>query len=137
MVREIDIRPPSGALRRHSGSTVVGLDDYQVLADIGILPHEIGRRRKLVVSISLDVEAPESDSIEKTVDYASLPALVEQLAARRFGLIECFAQALARGYLVLPRVLAATVRVAKPDALPNGIPWTSVRLEKKSDNVPS
>jgi hypothetical protein len=79
------------------------------MANIGIHPHEIGRRQELMVSISRGVDSPQKDGIAKAV------------VQRGFGLIDWFALVLACGYLAIDQVFAATLRVAKADALPNGL----------------
>ncbi len=89
---------------------------------IGIHPAEREREQPLHVDVELAVSLPavvDRQSTEGVVDYASLAErLLAELHARRFFLLEVAAHALARLCLEDPRVLSATVRIAKPEAVP-------------------
>lgn len=112
--------------RAHAGvtdpsvQTFVCVRDLTVMADIGVNADEIGAPQSLILDVELTLAPGSGDQIERTYDYRDIVAHAERLAARRTGLIETFAEDLARLCLAHPRIVAADVRVAKPRALPNG-----------------
>lgn len=86
----------------------------------GVLPEERERGQVFVVDVTLELDltaAQRSDDLADTVHYG---LLTERLAVAvrdtRFALLEALAGHLADLALNEPRVLAATVRVAKPAA---------------------
>lgn len=86
-------------------------------ADIGVHPHEIGKPQPLELDIELQLELPEADSIESTLNYESVVALAKELALRRTNLIETFAKNLAVGLIGDAIVNRVSVTVRKPRAL--------------------
>jgi 7,8-dihydroneopterin aldolase/epimerase/oxygenase len=87
-------------------------------AEVGVYEHEYGRRQPLLADIELDIEPASCEHITDTVSYAAILAKAEALAASgHFKLIETFAERLARACLEDPKVLRASVRVEKPQAL--------------------
>ena len=86
----------------------------------GVLASEQARGQDFVIDVWLDVDltaAARSDDLDETVDYGTLATdLAEAVAATRFDLIEALASHLADLCLAERRVVAVTVRVAKPDA---------------------
>lgn len=86
----------------------------------GVLASEQVTGQTFVVDLSLEVDlaaAGMSDDLADTVDYGTLAdRVVEEVAATRFDLIEALASHLADLCLAERRVVAVTVRVAKPDA---------------------
>ena len=101
----------------------------------GVFPEEQRDGQPFVVDATLDVDltaASESDDLADTVDYGSLAAvLAEQVRATRFDLIERLAGHLLTHCLADPRVLAAEVRIAKPEApVPEEIGEVAVVLRR-------
>lgn len=78
--------------------------DLTVMADIGIDPHEIGRRQPLRVSVMLSVDPVAEDTIGATVDYRLVALAAEELGGQRIGLIETFGRRLASRCLRLAGV---------------------------------
>lgn len=120
-----DDRPLPAASRgadavRPLAQTFVSVSGLTVMADIGVNPEEIGAPQPLVLHVELTLVPGSGDQIDRTYDYRELVAHAETLAARRTGLIETFADDLARLCLAHPHVAAADVRVEKPQALVAG-----------------
>jgi dihydroneopterin aldolase len=103
------------------------------MADIGIHPHEIGRRQRLIITATIESELPDDDQIGAAFDYSVVPSIVETVCREHIGLIETFAHRVAEGCLGHPRALRAQIRVEKPDALAAGIAWVEVSLEPPAD----
>jgi len=90
----------------------------QVQAQIGVYRHEIGRVQPLVVDVELDVPTDASDRLADTVNYETILAAAQDLAAQgHVDLVETFAHRLAERCLADPRVTRARVRIEKPLAL--------------------
>jgi len=90
----------------------------QVQAQIGVYKHEIGRVQPLVVDVELDVPTDASDRLADTVNYETILAAAQELAAQgHVDLVETFAHRLAARCLADPRVSRARVRIEKPLAL--------------------
>jgi dihydroneopterin aldolase len=87
-------------------------------AEVGVIPHEYGRRQPLVIDIELELAPASPEHIADTVSYAALMAKAKTLAeSGHFNLVETYAERLARDCLEDPKVLRARVRVEKPQAL--------------------
>jgi 7,8-dihydroneopterin aldolase/epimerase/oxygenase len=105
----------NGASLLASRVFVTGL---KVQAEIGVHKHEIGRVQPLVVDVELDVLTDGSDRLAETVNYETILAAAQAVAAEgHLHLVETFAHRLAARCLTDPRVSRARVRVTKPLAL--------------------
>lgn len=90
----------------------------QVQAEIGVYRHEIGRVQPLIVDVELDVPTNASDRLAETVNYETILAAAQALAAEgHVDLVETFAHRLASRCLDDARVSRARVRIEKPLAL--------------------
>ena len=90
----------------------------RVQAEIGVYRHEIGRVQPLIVDVELDVPTNASDRLSETVNYETILAAAQDLAASgHIALVETFAHRLAARCLADTRVTRARVRVEKPQAL--------------------
>lgn len=90
----------------------------KVQAEIGVHRHEIGRVQPLVVDVELDVPTTASDRLAETVNYETILAAAQAVAAEgHLQLVETFAHRLAERCLEDARVAKARVRVTKPLAL--------------------
>lgn len=90
----------------------------QVQAEIGVYRHEIGRVQPLIVDVELDVPTNASDRLAETVNYETILAAAQALAAEgHVDLVETFAHRLASRCLEDARVSRARVRIEKPLAL--------------------
>jgi dihydroneopterin aldolase len=87
-------------------------------AEVGVIPHEYGRRQPLVVDIELELEPRSVEHITETVSYAAIMAKAKTLAeSGHFNLVETYAERLARDCLEDDKVRRVRVRVEKPQAL--------------------
>jgi len=98
--------------------TKIFVTGLKVEAEIGIYAHEKGRAQPLVVDVELDVPAAGVERLADTVNYEMVGDAARAIAAEgHIGLVEAFAERLARACLADPRVMRARVRVEKPLAL--------------------
>jgi 7,8-dihydroneopterin aldolase/epimerase/oxygenase len=96
--------------------------DLEVMALIGIYDHEKQKPQRIIVNIDLSVqEAPSmEDEISHVVSYEIIAQKVEGIVAEgHVNLVETLCEKIAQACLKDKRVLAARVRVEKPDIIPN------------------
>ncbi len=100
-----------------------------VEAEIGVYDHEHGRRQPLVIEVELELIPGPFEHIADTINYETVAARARELAAAgHLKLVESFAEALARILMRDPGVLAARVRVDKPEALAPAVAGVEIRL---------
>ncbi len=108
----------AGARVRH-----VFVRDLDLLALIGIYDHEKVKPQRIVVNVDLSVQeahGPMSDDIDHVVSYEIVVKKIEAIvAAGHVNLVETLAEKFAEACLRDKRVLAARVRIEKPDIIPN------------------
>jgi dihydroneopterin aldolase len=109
----------SGAARlRH-----VFVKDLEVDALLGIYPEEKARPQRIIVNIDLSVKEgndPTSDDIKNVVSYEIVVKKVERIVAQgHVNLVETLAELIALACLKDTRVVAARVRIEKPDVIKN------------------
>jgi dihydroneopterin aldolase len=98
--------------------TKVFVTGLKVDAQIGVYRHERGRAQPLVVDVELDVPTAGAERLAETVNYETIATAARRIADEgHIGLVETFAERLARACLADPRVTRARVRVEKPAAL--------------------
>lgn len=101
----------------------VFVKDLKVDALIGIYPEEKTTPQKIIVNIDLSVKEgdnPLSDDIKNVVSYEIVVKKVEEIvAAGHVGLAETLAERIAAACLRDKRVMAARVRIEKPNVIPN------------------
>jgi len=110
--------------------STVTVRDLSVVADIGVLAHEIGRPQTLLVNVTLHVRPAVSDRLDETIDYTDVVEFAHSLAAERISLIETFAYRLAAACLRHPAVEEADVLIEKPGALASGMAGARIVLQK-------
>ena len=90
----------------------------EVEAGIGVYDHEQGRLQRLVVDVTLELEPKPIERLGDTINYETVANAARAIAAEgHVGLVETFAERLARACLEDRRVLRAVVRIEKPGAL--------------------
>ncbi len=108
----------AGARVRH-----VFVRDLDLMALIGIYDHEKVKPQRIVVNVDLSVQeaqGPMSDDIDHVVSYEIVVRKIEAIvAAGHVNLVETLAEKFAEACLRDKRVLAARVRIEKPDIIPN------------------
>lgn len=104
-----------------SGLRHVFVRDLELMALIGIYPHEKETPQRIIVNIDLSVkEGSGDDDISHVVSYEIVVKKVEAIIAEgHVNLVETLCEKIARSCLTDRRVVAARVRVEKPDIIPN------------------
>lgn len=97
--------------------------DLEVEALLGIYPEEKTNRQRVIVNIDLSVKEgddPFSDDIKNVVSYEIVVKKVEEIVAKgHVGLAETLAELIAAACLKDKRVMAARVRIEKPNVIRN------------------
>jgi dihydroneopterin aldolase len=95
----------------------------EVMAVVGVHEHEKRQPQKLVISVDLTVGESDgelNDRLENVVCYEKVVRSIEAIIARgHVNLLETLAELIAAAALADRRVLAAKVRIEKPDIIPN------------------
>ena len=99
----------------------VFVKDLEVEALLGIYPEEKTNRQRVVINIDLSVKEgdnPLSDDIRNVVSYEIVVKKVDAIIAKgHIGLAETLAELIAAACLKDKRVMAARVRVEKPNVI--------------------
>jgi 7,8-dihydroneopterin aldolase/epimerase/oxygenase len=95
--------------------------DLDCQALIGIYDHEKVKPQRVIVNIDLSVkEGSGDDDISHVVSYEIIVKKVEAILAEgHINLVETLCEKIAASCLKDKRVIAARVRVEKPDIIPN------------------
>ncbi len=97
--------------------------DLECMALIGIYDHEKVKPQRIIVNIDLSVQesdVPMDDEISHVVSYEIIAKKVEGILEEgHINLVETLCEKIAQSCLKDKRVLAARVRVEKPDIIPN------------------
>jgi 7,8-dihydroneopterin aldolase/epimerase/oxygenase len=97
--------------------------DLECMAFIGIYDHEKVKAQRIIVNIDLSVQetdGPMADDISHVVSYEIIAKKVESILEEgHTNLVETLCEKIAQACLKDKRVLAARVRVEKPDIIPN------------------
>jgi dihydroneopterin aldolase len=106
-----------------SGLRHVFVRDLEMMALIGIYDHEKIDPQRIIVNIDLSVkegDGPKDDDIGHVVSYEIVVKKVEAIiAAGHINLVETLCEKIAASCLTDKRVVAARVRVEKPDIIKN------------------
>ena len=106
-----------------SGLRHVFVRDLDLMALIGIYEHEKVEPQRIIVNIDLSVQegdGPQGDDIGHVVSYEIVVKKVEQIIAEgHINLVETLCEKIAAACLRDKRVVAARVRVEKPDIIKN------------------
>ena len=106
-----------------SGLRHVFVRDLDLMALIGIYEHEKTQPQRMIVNIDLSVlegDGPQGDDIGHVVSYEIVVKKVEQIIADgHINLVETLCEKIAAACLRDKRVVAARVRVEKPDIIKN------------------
>ncbi len=97
--------------------------DLEVMAKLGIHEHEKVTPQRIIVNIDLSVKEganPLIDDIGNVVSYEIVVKKVETIVAEgHVNLVETLAELIAAACLRDKRVMAARVRIEKPEIIPN------------------
>lgn len=108
----------------YSSHTTIFVQGLEVLASIGVHPHEHETAQPIIIDVKLDmgkIASPEDDRLAETLDYSVVADKAAEFAQEaHVQLIETLVHRIATWALDTdPRVLSATVRISKPHALIN------------------
>lgn len=97
--------------------------DLDLMASIGIYDTEKRAPQRIIVNIDVSVkesDGPVADDISHVVSYEIIVKKVEAILAEgHINLVETLCERIAQACLRDKRVVAARVRVEKPDIVPN------------------
>lgn len=97
------------------------IDDIQVEAIIGILPHERAQKQPLIISLELltDIsKAATTENLDDTCDYYAITQrIIEYVVNSEFKLLEALAENLAQLILQEFKVRWLQLKICKPKAL--------------------
>jgi 7,8-dihydroneopterin aldolase/epimerase/oxygenase len=113
--------PPSSKTT-HRPPRRVFVRDLEIMANVGIFEVEHRYEQRIVVSLDLDVldgYDGHSERIGDVLDYSRIVIDTELLIqSTHFKLIETLAERIAELCLSHPTVIAATIKIEKPDIMP-------------------
>jgi dihydroneopterin aldolase len=102
---------------RREGLTVF-VRGLSIEAGIGVHDHEQGRLQTLVIDVTLDLTPAAVERLGDTINYETVAEAARAITAEgHVGLVETFAERLARACLADARVRRCAVRIEKPGAL--------------------
>jgi dihydroneopterin aldolase len=105
--------------------------DIRVDAEIGVYDFEYGRTQPLVVEVELDVAPSGFDELGDIINYENIVNWTREVAASgHIELVETFAHRVALACMRDGRVLAARVRVEKPEALTPAVAGVEITLRR-------
>jgi len=105
--------------------------DIRVQAEVGVYPHEYGRTQPLVVEVELDVAPSGFEELGDIINYENIVGWTREVAASgHIELVETFAHHVAQACMRDGRVLAARVRVEKPEALAPAVAGVEITLRR-------
>jgi dihydroneopterin aldolase len=116
---------------------IVELHGLEVFGRHGVLVEEQREGQTFLVDVALEVDEPEADRVEATVDYRDVAEEVKAVSeASRFALLETLATAVADALVARFAVRRVRVHVRKPR--PAGIPaeWSAATAERPSAGPP-
>lgn len=97
--------------------------DLELMASIGIYDTEKVKPQRIIVNMDVSVreaDGPMADDISHVVSYEIMVKKVEAIIAEgHINLVESLCERIAQACLKDRRVVAARVRVEKPDIVPN------------------
>jgi 7,8-dihydroneopterin aldolase/epimerase/oxygenase len=106
---------------RQAGLRRVFVNDFEIVASVGVFEHEKRYEQRILLSADLAVRDDYdgvSDRLEDVLDYSTLLEGIALLVQQEHvNLLETLAERIARYCLADPRVESVRVRIEKPDAL--------------------
>jgi dihydroneopterin aldolase len=103
----------------------------RVQAEIGLYPNEYGRTQPLDVDVELEVAPSGFEHAGDIINYENIVAWAREVAASgHIELVETFAHRVALACMRDARVLAARVRVEKPEALAPAVAGVEITLRR-------
>ena len=101
----------------------ISVRDLEVAWSIGVYDHEHSRMQRILINLDIEARALidwEADNYDAVPCYASIAERIQHLAEQgHVELVETLASRIADICLEDHRIMTATVRVEKPEALTN------------------
>ncbi len=117
------------------------LRDMELMASIGVLPHEQRGRQRVRINVDMAVlddlgtEPADADELSRVVDYGEVANGIRALVGGdHVNLVETLAERIAGLCLVDERVLSARVRVEKLDIF-NDMVAVGVEVQRGADDA--
>jgi dihydroneopterin aldolase len=124
-------KAPFTATEARLASAKTFVRDIRVQAEVGVYPHEYGRTQPLVVEVELDVAPSGFEELGDIINYEHIIGWTREVAASgHIELVETFAHRVALACMRDGRVLAARVRVEKPEALAPALAGVEITLRR-------
>jgi 7,8-dihydroneopterin aldolase/epimerase/oxygenase len=107
-----------GSSDRATGTLTIFVEGLELTAQIGVHAHERNRKQVLLFDIEIELQAPQYDTIDSTLDYDLVVDLVKRILGEgHIQLVETVVQRVAEALGQFRTARRATVRVRKPGAL--------------------
>ena len=124
-------KAPFAATEARLASAKTFVRDIRVQAEVGVYEHEYGRTQPLVVEVELDVAPSGFEALGDIINYEHVVEWTREVAgAGHIELVETFAHRVALACMRDARVLAARVRVEKPQALAPAVAGVEITLRR-------
>jgi dihydroneopterin aldolase len=108
---------------------IVEVHGLEVFGRHGVNENERRDGQAFLVDVAVEVDEPQEDSIDATVDYRVVRDLVRQVSdARSYKLLEKLAAAVADALMADLPLRSARVRVRKPGV--SWAEWTAATVER-------
>ncbi|MDD9953651.1 MAG: dihydroneopterin aldolase [Candidatus Woesearchaeota archaeon] len=110
------------------------IKSLEIQTTIGVTEEERNNPQKLYVDVQIEKElwhAGQSDTIEDTIDYATVAVHIKDIAARTHKLIETLAENIATDLLKNFPTKSVTIKVKKPSGVPEAL-YTAVEITRNA-----
>jgi 7,8-dihydroneopterin aldolase/epimerase/oxygenase len=98
----------------------IGFEDLKIRCIIGALEEEREKIRDLLIDLEAEIFPPSDDDLAKTLDYTLLFHCCQKIAAKKFFLLESFAEALLKELLSDFPIKFVRIKVKKPNVFSLG-----------------
>jgi len=112
-------------------SVLVELKGLEIPGRHGATPEEHEREQPFLYDLELELEEPQADRIEETVDYREVVEVVREVSTTERQLLETLAAAVANALMQRFPLERARVRVRKPEVrLEAPVEWAAATVER-------
>ena len=112
-------------------SVLVELHGLEIPGRHGATPEEHEREQPFLYDLELELEEPQADRIEETVDYREVVEVVREVSTTERQLLETLAAAVANALMQRFPLERARVRVRKPEVrLEAPVEWAAATAER-------
>jgi 7,8-dihydroneopterin aldolase/epimerase/oxygenase len=112
-------------------TVLVELKGLEIPGRHGATPEEHEREQPFLYDLELELEEPQADRIEETVDYREVVEVVREVSTTERQLLETLAAAVANALMQRFPLERARVRVRKPEVrLEAPVEWAAATAER-------